>query len=70
MTTIKVKNMFNFFRKKLETEDSLNNDWEMAESPVVQYDDKREFDELVEDIMTKLDQIKTLVEEMKNEHNS
>lgn len=46
------------------------NTWEIAEKPVIDYEaEHRETMEIIEDILTKLDEIKLLVDEMKNEDN-
>ena len=62
--------MLNFFRKKSRDEETVNTDWEMGENPPLPFKGDREFNDLVEDVFEKLDQIKVLVEEMKNERNS
>lgn len=60
----------NFFRKKPQAEEAVNTDWEMGENPVLPFKGDRDFNDLVEDVFEKLDQIKVLVEEMKNERDS
>jgi hypothetical protein len=44
--------------------------WEILEKPIYDHEaDHRETMQIIEDILTKLDEIKLLVDEMKNEDN-
>ena len=44
--------------------------WEYSEKPIYDHEaDHRETMQIIEDILTKLDEIKLLVDEMKNEDN-
>lgn len=55
--------------KKEDTSDQVET-WEVSEEPIYDYEaGHRETMEIIEDILRKLDEIKVLIDEMKNEDN-
>jgi hypothetical protein len=58
------------FKSKKQKAGDYADSWEVLEKPIYDREaEHRETMEIIEDILTKLDEIKLLVEEMKNEDN-
>lgn len=58
------------FWKRSKSQVQEQDTWEIAEKPVIDYEaDHRETMAIIEDILRKLDEIKVLIDEMKNEDN-
>ena len=58
------------FWKQNKTQVQEHDSWEIAEKPMIDYNEThRETMEIIEDILIKLDEIKVLIDEMKNEDN-
>ena len=59
------------FWKRSKAESQEQNTWEVAEKPIVTnyHEDYIETKQIIEDILKKLDEIKVLIDEIKNEDN-
>lgn len=58
------------FWKRSKSQVQEQDTWEIAEKPVVDYEkEHRDTMEIIEDILKNLDEIKVLINEIKNENN-